>query len=306
MRDICYGAGAMDPHGGRTAPAAHPGAAAAAAVPDGRRPLAPGRSRGDTQVLASVANAARVLREFGKGERELGVTEVARRVGLGKSTTHRLLHTLAHERLLDQDPETGAYRLGLAMYELGISVTAGMDLHHAATPVIEQLRAMTRETIQVAVLDGREAVYVERRESPQALRIFGRVGHRVPAHCTSSGKLLLAQLPEEALNRLLQGWVLEARTPYTVTDPAALRAQLRAVRAQGWAENVNETEVGVASVAAPVRDVLGEVVAAVSIVGPVQRLDGESLRRFTRAAVEAGNAISRRLGWRDPASAATR
>ncbi len=264
-----------------------------------------GSPRGDTQVLASVANAARMLREFGKGERELGVTELSRRLGIGKSTAHRLAHTLAHERLLDQDPETGAYRLGLAVYELGISVSAGMDLHHAATPVLEQLRNMTRETIQVAVLDGREVIYVERHESPQALRIFGRVGHRNWAHCTSTGKLLLAYLPQESLERTLDGWLLERRTPYTIADQAALRKDLAAIRTRGWAENVNESEVGAASVAAPIRNVFGEVVAAVSIVGPVQRLDGESLRRFARPAVEAGNAISRRLGWRDSSSTAT-
>ena len=98
------------------------------------RESGPLRRRGDTQVLSSVANAARLLKEFGRGEHELGVTELSRRLGLGKSTTHRLLHTLASERLLDQDPETGAYRLGLAMHELGASAQAHLDLHHAASP----------------------------------------------------------------------------------------------------------------------------------------------------------------------------
>jgi DNA-binding IclR family transcriptional regulator len=154
--------------------------------------------------------------------------------------------------------------------------------------------------VQVAVLDGREVVYVERRESPQTLRLFGRVGHRNDAHCTSTGKLLLAYLPEDDLDALLRGWRLERKTPYTITDPRALRSALAEVRRQGWAENVNESELGAASIAAPVRNERGEVIAALSIVGPVQRLGSDSLRRFARPAVDAALAVSRRLGYRDP------
>ena len=254
-------------------------------------------------TLSSVRNAARVLREFAHGDREIGVTELSRRLGIGKSTAHRLLNTLAEERLLEQDPHTGAYRLGLLMYELGASVALHTDLHEACSPVLDQLRNATRETVQVAVLDGREVVYVERRESPQTLRLFGRVGHRNWAHCTSTGKLLLAYLPESELEGILRGWMMVRRTPYTVTDPRALRTLLETVRKQGYAENVSESELGVASVAAPIRNARGEVIASVSVAGPVQRLGTESLRRFARPAVDAGIAISRRLGYRDrPAS----
>jgi IclR family transcriptional regulator, KDG regulon repressor len=151
----------------------------------------------------------------------------------------------------------------------------------------------------VAVLDGREVVYVERRESPQTLRLFGRVGHRNDAHCTSTGKLLLAYLSDDELDSVLRGWRLERKTPYTITDPRALRSALVEVRKQGWAENVNESELGAASIAAPIRNDRGTVIAALSIVGPVQRLGSDSLRRFARPAVEAALAVSRRLGYRD-------
>jgi DNA-binding IclR family transcriptional regulator len=252
-------------------------------------------------TLSSVRNAARLLKEFGGPDRELGVTELSRRLGIGKSTAHRLLNTLAEERLLEQDPDTGLYRLALTMHELGANVQASTDLHTAASPVLDQLRNMTKETIQVAVLDGRHVVYIERRESPQTIRLFGRVGHRNHAYCTSTGKVLLAYLSPHDLDVILTGWKLEKHTPYTIADQATLRAHLVQVRTQGWAENVNEFEVGVASIAAPIRDHRGTVVAAVSVAGPVQRLDGANLRRFTRHAMEAGDAISRRLGWRDPA-----
>ena len=177
-------------------------------------------------TLSSVANAARLLKEFSKGNRELGVTELSRRLGVGKSTAHRLVNTLTEERLLEQDPDTGAYRLGLAMYELGTSVYWHTDLHEACTPVLEQLRNASKETVQVAVLDGREVVYIERRESPQTLRLFGRVGHRNDAHCTSTGKLLLACLSAEELDTTLRGWRLPSKTPHTITTIEGLRREL--------------------------------------------------------------------------------
>ena len=250
-------------------------------------------------TLSSVRNAARLLKEFGRGDREIGVTELSRRLGIGKSTAHRLLSTLADERLLEQDPHTGAYRLGLAMYELGASVALHTDLHEACSPVLDQLRNATRETVQVAVLDGREVVYVERRESPQTLRLFGRVGHRNSAHCTSTGKVLLAALPPEVLEATLHGWRLERKTPYTITDPRALRSGLEEVRHRGWAENIGESELGAASIAAAIRDERGDVIAALSIVGPVQRLGSDSLRRFARPVVDASLAVSRRRRYRD-------
>ncbi len=246
-----------------------------------------------------MRNAARLLKEFSHGSREIGVTELSRRLGIGKSTAHRLLSTLAEERLLEQDPDTGAYRLGLAMYELGASVSMHTDLHNACIPVIDQLAAATRETVQIAVLDGREVVYVERRDSPQTLRLFGRVGHRNDAHCTSNGKLLLAFLSPGRLDVVLDGWVLAPRTQFTITDQSRLREELAAIRMRGWAENINEVEIGVASVAAPIRNGLNEVVASVSVAGPLQRITNDSLKRFARPTVEAGLAISRRLGYRD-------
>ena len=151
----------------------------------------------------------------------------------------------------------------------------------------------------MAVLDGREVVYVERRESPQTLRLFGRVGHRNSAHCTSTGKVLLAALPPEVLEATLRGWRLERKTPYTITDPRALRSGLEEVRHRGWAENIGESELGAASIAAAIRDERGDVIAALSIVGPVQRLGSDSLRRFARPVVDASLAVSRRLGYRD-------
>jgi IclR family transcriptional regulator, KDG regulon repressor len=254
--------------------------------------------RRDPGRLSSVRNAARLLKEFSGVDRQLGVTELAARLGLGKSTVHRLLATLADERLLEHDAVSGRYRLGLGIYELGAVVTAHVDLHEAAMPALVSLRERTGETVQVAVLDGLEAVYVERLDSPHTVRVFSRVGHRLPAHCTSSGKALLAGLPPPLLDARLRHWQPVAMTPRTITDEAALRAELRMIAQRGWAENVEEGEVGVASVGAPIRGIDGGVTAAVSVAGPIARVKGASLRRFSGAVVEAASSISRRLGYR--------
>ena len=130
--------------------------------------------------LSSVGNAARLLKAFLSREKEIGVSELARRLDLGKSTVHRLLTTLVQEGLVERNPETGAYRLALTMFELGQVVQSHMDLHGVVGPVLAALREETHEGCQVGVLDGHEVVYIDRLESSQTLRLFNETGRRVP------------------------------------------------------------------------------------------------------------------------------
>jgi DNA-binding IclR family transcriptional regulator len=249
------------------------------------------------QILSSVANASRLLKQFSSRERELGVSELARRLDLGKSTVHRLLVTLTAEHLLEQDPVTGKYRLGLAMYDLGAAVATHLDLHEAVLAPMEKLRNVTGETVQVAVLDGREVVYVERLDSPQTLRLFLEVGRRNSAHSTSTGKVLLAFRQEKDLDKVLRGWKLEAKTPKTIIDQERLRKELAKVRRQGYAVNEEESELGVTSVGAPIRDLSGTVAAAVSAAGPSTRMR-PAIAEIVMAVEEAAATASRRLGFR--------
>lgn len=247
-------------------------------------------------TLSTVRNAARLLKVFLSREESIGVSELARRLGLGKSNVHRLLTTLVAEGLVEQDPRTGGYRLGIVMFELGEAVKVHLDLHAAAGPVLAHLREQTGESSQIGVLDGDEVVYVDRLESAHSLRLFTETGRRVPAHCTSSGKVLLAHCSEPDREAFLAR-PLTPLTPHTLVEPGVLRAELATVRARGWAEAINEREIGVASLAAPIRDIHGDVVAAISIGAPVARFGAVPRRRFARALVEAGEAVSRRLGW---------
>lgn len=255
--------------------------------------------------LSSVRNAARLLCVFTPTDRDLGVSELASRLGLGKSTVHRLLSTLALEGLIERDAATGRYRLGLKLYELGSIVGDHLDLHEVIAGPIDDLRNRTGETVHVAILDGPEVVYIARRESPHTLRLFGRVGHRNHAHCTSTGKLLLAFLPLPELAAILHGFALPAHTRHTITDRLKLEDELEAIRRRGWADNIEESELGVHSVAAPIREAIGRVVAAISVAGPAARFTPDAMRQVAADTVRTADAISGRLGWR-PREAPTR
>jgi IclR family transcriptional regulator, KDG regulon repressor len=259
--------------------------------------MAEGDSAAGRPLLGSVRNAARVLRAFSGAGQEMGITELAQRLGLGKSTVHRLVTTLAAERLLERGTTPGRYRLGLVLYELGSNVTEHVDLHQATLPVLTTLRHETGEMVHVAVLDGLEVVYVERLESHNLLPIFRRVGHRLPAHWTSSGKILLAALPPDKLERWLADWRPVAATPRTIVDRGRLVAELAAVAQRGWAQNNEEGYPGVVSVGAPIRGRDGTVMAAVSVVGDSARMRA-MMRRATPLVIESARVISRRLGYR--------
>lgn len=251
----------------------------------------------DSAILSSVTNAVRVLKSFTTRQRSFGVSELARKLDLSTSTTHRLLATLAAEHLVEQHPHTGKYQLGLAVYDLMAATTEGFDLTEAILPPMTVLRHRTGETVHVAVLDGREVVYVERLESPHFLRMFMDVGRRNDAHCTGTGKALLAHLDPATLDRTLCGWEMRRHTADTITDPDALRAELAAVNRQGFGHNIRESQTGAVSVGAPIRDASGSVVAAMSVAGPTGRMEPE-LASMTHAVVEAAAVASRRLGFR--------
>lgn len=248
--------------------------------------------------LSSVRSAARLLCAFTPTDRDLGVSELASRLGLGKSTVHRLLSTLSLEGLIERDAATGRYRLGLKLYELGSIVGDHLDLHEVVTGPIDDLRNRTGETVHVAILDGPEVVYIARRESPHTLRLFGRVGHRNHAHCTSTGKLLLAFLPLPELAAILDDIALPAHTRHTITDRNKLEDELEAIRRRGWADNIEESELGVHSVAAPIREASGRVAAAISVAGPAARFTPDVMRQVAVDTVHSADAISARLGWR--------
>ena len=246
--------------------------------------------------LSSVTAAARILREFGKHSTQLGVSQLARRVGVGKSTAHRIIWTLVQEGLLEKVEETGLFRLTTTMCSLGASAETAQRLHAAATIPLDRLRTLSAGTLHVGILDGADVLYIERREGPGAIPVFRSVGSRNAAHVTASGKVLLAFLPPDHQARLVDGMRLAPRTSRTITSRKAFLAELAKVRRQGFAENRGESQPGMCSIAAPIRDPLGRVVASVSVAQYVDDVDA-GLSHLARPIIETATRISAGLGW---------
>ncbi|WP_420450202.1 IclR family transcriptional regulator [Ilumatobacter sp.] len=247
--------------------------------------------------LASVASAVAVLKAFTSTSPEWGVSDLSAAVGQSRSSVHRILSTLTDEGLLEQDSRSGRYRLGLALFDLAAAVPSQRSLHEAVLLPMTDLRNKSGETVQVGVLDGRQVVYVERLDSPNTLRLFTQLGRRNDAHCTGTGKVLLAFLPKTELERLLRGWTPPRQTEHTIVGRTALTAELTLVRTNGFAENRQESEVGVVSIAAPIRDDTGSTIAAMSVAGPADRMD-QRRDQLADAVVTLALATSRRLGYR--------
>lgn len=246
--------------------------------------------------LSSVTSALRLLKVFSAEEPALGITELARRLGVAKSTVHRLASTLVAEGFLEQNPADGRYQLGLSLFALGTLVRRRMDVTHQAKPYLDLLRDRSGETVHLAVLDGHNIVYLFNIESRQALRMHSYLGVHKPAFCTAEGRAMLAFSPDTVLRRVLSAG-LAPRTPRTVTDSKALGALLAQVRRERYALDDEESEDGMRSLGAPIFDASGAVVAAVGLGGPAQRLTKKTLRTLVPLVTNTAEVISARLGW---------
>lgn len=246
--------------------------------------------------MQNVLNALRVLEVLGE-RRVAGVSEVARELELPKTTVQRALTTLHAARWI-KPADNGArngWELAAKVLRVARYAGAGDALREAALPVMEELHRATGETIHLLVRDGDNVVLIERIESVHPVRTVQPMGSATPLHASSTGKAVLAHLPEDEREAILAG-PLVALTDATVTDPDRLRAQLDEVRARGWAVNAGESWAGLAAVGAPVVDGAGAPVAAVSISSPSERLPEEDWPRMGALVADAGRRIGRALG----------
>jgi DNA-binding IclR family transcriptional regulator len=248
------------------------------------------------QRLSSVGTAIALLKCFSAEEHELGVSELSRKLGVAKSTVHRLARTLIADGLLEQNPENEKYRLGLALFGLGALVRRRMNLSSEARQDLFALRNATGETVQLAILDGAEIMFVYNLESTQAIRVNSDIGVRMPAFCTASGRAILAFQPADVVAAAIAAG-LKRRTPKTEIEPARLRKLLAEVGQRGYAVEDEESEVGMRAIAAPVRGAGGVVVGSVTVAGPVQRLSKDTLARIAPEVIRTAELISARLGY---------
>ncbi len=252
-------------------------------------------------TVQSIERALTLMEALGEFRGEVGIAELSKRVGLHVSTTHRLLATLVARGYARQNPETGRYALGASALHLAESYLGQMDLRLVVRPLLERLCQETGETANLVILDGREALYLDKVESPQSLRIFSRIGRRAPLHCTAVGKVLLAGRSKAEVDSLLGRSPLERLTRNTISSVSQLRRELEKVQGEEFALDREECENGASCIAVPVRSAKGETIAAVGISGPSVRMHVRRMQELVPVVVRIGRQISERLGLRNAA-----
>lgn len=248
----------------------------------------------------AVLRAVALLKAFTPDRPERGLADLARAVGLNKTTAYRLLAALEAERMVERGRSGEAYRLGPELVALGGRAQGSQELREASRGVLGDLALETRETATLEVLVGADTLILEEAMGSYVLGSMPSIGTRWPAHATSTGKTILAFLSEEERNRLLPR-VLPSVTPRTLADRGALERDLARVRDRGYALSQEELEPGFVAVGAPVRSAEGRVVAAISVGGPRVRLTPETVATIARRLPAAAAQVSERLGFRAPA-----
>jgi DNA-binding IclR family transcriptional regulator len=248
--------------------------------------------------VQSVDRAVAILEILAR-DGEAGVTEVARELGVHKSTASRLLAALDRRELVAQDAARGKFRLGVGLVRLAGAAGRGLDLTQESRPVCRALAQEVGETVNLAILSGREALYLDQVAGPAALSPHNWAGQRIPLHATSDGKVLLAccSAAEIVAHLVLP---LERFTEHTVTAVPDFGRLLAQVRELGYATAVDELEEGLTAIAAPVRNAEGTVIASVSASGPTFRIPADRIPALAGAVCRAAAEISRRLGWTGP------
>jgi IclR family transcriptional regulator, acetate operon repressor len=242
----------------------------------------------------TLERGLQVLRFFASAG-EATPAEAATATGLSRSATYRIADRLREWGFLELNPATEALRLGPEATRLGMAALSSLDVTRIAPPYLRRLADQSQETVNLAVLDDDAVVYIHKEEGPLAVRMSAQLGSRRPLHCTALGKAYLAAMPPDELRARLARLELTRFTPNTITDPAALRAELRRIGERGWSVDDEEVEPGVCCLGAAVRDHRPMPVAAISVAGPADRVRAKADRVGGLVAATSA-AISRRLG----------
>jgi len=253
----------------------------------------------DRYLINSIIRASNVLKCFSGPKTHFRISELARHLGLDRSTTYRILLSLERTGFVEKDKEAGTYSLGLAALEIGNAYLRQMDLIQVSKPIMAGLAQKVQETVHLAVLSGREIVYVDKVDSPRSLGVMSKIGQRAPAYCTALGKVLLANQPENELSSIITEIKFKPFTQNTITSKKNLIEELRRVRDQGYALDQKEYEEDVECIGAPVRDHLGNAIAALSISGPQKKIGTPQEKQFISHVIEAASLVSSKMGYRE-------
>ena len=248
----------------------------------------------DARSVVALRRGLAILDAFSGGRRELGVNELARMLGMHKSTVSRLCSTLEQSGYLTRDQGTEKYRVGARIQQF--AGEGAVELRTAARDILHHLVESTGETVTLVVREGLDVVTIDVIEGPKLVRMQARVGARTQVHASAGAKAILAWLPEDELNRVIDAWPLARLTPNTMVTKSELLRHLGEVRASGYSVDREEMEIGLRCIGAPVRDQSGTVVAAIAVSGPRHRMDEANIENVSRDVRNAADAISARLG----------
>jgi IclR family transcriptional regulator, KDG regulon repressor len=260
----------------------------------------PGRQRASVR---SVDQTLDVLELLARAERPVGVTEIARRLGLSASGVHRLLATLRDRGYASHDPVTGRYTRGLACFSLAALAASRQTLRAVADDHLRALNQSTGEAVHLTVYESGHVVYIDKLESHHETAPVSRVGEQAPAHCVATGRAIIAYLPVSEIEMLIERG-LERFTNSTIGDREELLADLEATRARGYALNRGSWRAAVGGVAAPIRDFSGMVQASVGCCLPLERLTEETITALAGQTIQTAAAISEELGFVMPGTPA--
>ena len=254
----------------------------------------------DRNFVESVERGLNVFSFIVNSKKAVGITQISKALHLSIGSVQRVTYTLQKLGYLRKDEDIQKYSIGNNGLVLGLGIVKGLDLKRIAYPYLKELSAEINETVNLAVLDGIQIVYIDRVKTGQIININLNIGSKLPVYCTSMGKSLLAFLPNDELLELLNKITLRPITPHTITTKARLLKELEKVKERGFSVNDKELDIGLRSVAAPVRNEYGTVVAAVNIAVPASRVTFEELRtEFASKVIHLSKVISEALGYRE-------
>jgi IclR family pca regulon transcriptional regulator len=255
--------------------------------------------KGSRNFIESLSRGLSILFVLSESSSPLNLTELSQKLHLSKSTLQRQIFTLHQLGYLERDEGTKRYRLGRKVFTFGFNVVRSMDLRKIAHPFLEAASKEIGETVNLAILDGVEIVYVERIKTEQILNINLQVGSRLPTYCTSMGKAILAFMQKGRVKEIMKEVNLVPLTPNTISRKSDLKKELQKIRENGFAINNEELVIGLRSVAAPVRNYRGEVIGAVNIAVPSSRVSLKVLEfEMAKKVMETADKISQTLGYR--------
>ena len=250
----------------------------------------------EKERIKSIDKVLDLLEFLSINEQEIGVAEISKKINMGLSTVHRILTTLKSRGYINQNEQTAKYRLGIKLFELGCAVQNTKHLIEIAKPYLRELSEITNEIVNLAILEGREVIYLSKIESTEILTVNIKSGTRVLAHCTALGKVLLAFIPDREFDGLYNSEKqLPSLTQNSITSLKELKKQLKKIREQGYTIDKEEYKIGVNCFAVPIINKEGRAIAAISITGPASRFTVDEMEKVKDRLINISKEISNSL-----------